>query len=64
MSALHDEPYNVYVCDYYTEGYISVECINLDEMREKLQNLAAHIDDADVSKAYVIDFVFKVEMTF
>ena len=64
MSALHDEPYNVFVYITSTGGYISVECGQLDEMRGKLQNLAAHIEDADASKQYVIDFEFKVEMTF
>ncbi len=64
MKALLDEPYNVNVGNRYTEGWIFVECERLDDMRAKLRNLADHIEQADTSKQYVIDFVFKVEMTF
>lgn len=64
--ALLDEPYNL---DYhynmaYTTGVIPVECDRLEEMRDKLRNLAEHIEQADTSKQYVIDFEFKVQMTF
>jgi hypothetical protein len=64
MKALCDEPYNVDVLSKYSVGWINVECSKLDDMRDKLNNLANHIEQADTSKVYVIDFVFKVEMTF